>query len=302
MVDQLLRHMQDGRVEPLIVVVQYFKATRWNGKTSVQSHFDISQLHIDSNLKDVGIFVDEVDDPFEPMCRLLGGEPSSSVRISQEGPAWIAASIVAINVTKDDWFYKSCRKCPKKVETPIGNRYECGKCDHTHGSAALRFKVEVMVFDGTGSIRLLLWDKETSMLCGKRAEQIMEDDVIVGDEYPKTLDNMMEKRVLFKINIKEANINQFDHVYTEDGCNNYLEISENVANLKTDCDTESSMDVVEECISSLKYKTPSKNITNGLKNSPLSLNEDEEEGQLSTNRFSRKMGKRQKCVNLDADI
>nr|XP_025702539.2 replication protein A 70 kDa DNA-binding subunit A-like [Arachis hypogaea] len=351
MVDQLLRHMQDGRVEPLIVVVQYFKATRWNGKTSVQSHFDISQLHIDSNLKDVAEF----------RSRLLGGEPSSSVRISQvpsktawsgveelkqgavsvktieevliqheEGPAWIAASIVAINVTKDDWFYKSCRKCPKKVETPIGNRYECGKCDHTHGSAALRFKVEVMVFDGTGSIRLLLWDKETSMLCGKRAEQIMEDDVIVGDEYPKTLDNMMEKRVLFKINIKEANINQFDHVYTvmkicddediidknlpkelstnlpsnvsEDGCNNYLEISENVANLKTDCDTESSMDVVEECISSLKYKTPSKNITNGLKNSPLSLNEDEEEGQLSTNRFSRKMGKRQKCVNLDADI
>ncbi|RYQ80627.1 hypothetical protein Ahy_Scaffold1g106915 isoform D [Arachis hypogaea] len=190
--------MQDGRVEPLIVVVQYFKATRWNGKTSVQSHFDISQLHIDSNLKDVAEF----------RSRLLGGEPSSSVRISQvpsktawsgveelkqgavlvktieevliqheEGPTWIAASIVAINVTKDDWFYKSCRKCPKKVETPIENRYECGKCGHTHGSAALRFKVEVMVFDGTGSIRLLLWDKETSMLCGKRAEQIMEDDV-----------------------------------------------------------------------------------------------------------------------------
>ncbi|XP_057739914.1 replication protein A 70 kDa DNA-binding subunit D-like [Arachis stenosperma] len=315
MVDQLLRHMQDGRVEPLIVVVQYFKATRWNGKTSVQSHFDISQLHIDSNLKDVAEF----------RSRLLGGEPSSSVRISQEGPAWIAASIVAINVTKDDWFYKSCRKCPKKVETPIGNRYECRKCGHTHGSAALRFKVEVMVFDGTGSIRLLLWDKETT-----RVKCFICVQVIVGDEYPKTLDNMMEKRVLFKINIKEANINQFDHVYTvmkicddediidknlpkelstnlpsnvsEDGCNNYLEISENVANLKTDCDTESSMDVVEECISSLKYKTPSKNITNGLKNSPLSLNEDEEEGQLSTNRFSRKMGKRQKCVNLDADI
>ncbi|XP_020967116.1 uncharacterized protein LOC107615366 isoform X2 [Arachis ipaensis] len=158
----------------------------------------------------------------------------------------------------------------------------------------------------------------------------MEDDVIVGDEYPKTLDNMMDKRVLFKINIKEANINQFDHVYmvmkicddediidknlpkelstnlpsnvSEDGCNNYLEILENVANLKTDCDTESSMDVVEECISSLKYNTPPKKITNGLKNSPLSLNEDEEEGQLSTNRFSRKMGKRQKCVNFDADM
>ncbi|RYR14098.1 hypothetical protein Ahy_B04g070743 [Arachis hypogaea] len=235
------------------------------------------------------------------MCRLLGGVPSSFASISQEGPAWISASIVVINVTKDDWFYKSCRKYPKKVETPIENRYECGKCGHTHGSAALRFKVEVMVFDGSGSIRFLLWDKETSMLSGKRDEQIMEDNVIVGDEYPKTFDNVMDKRVPFKINIKEPNINQFDHAQ-ENGCNNYLEISGNVANLKTDCDTESSMDVFEECISSLKYKTPSKIITNELKNSFSGLNENEKEDQLSSNKFSRKMGKRQNCVNLDADI
>ncbi|XP_015958912.1 uncharacterized protein LOC107482831 [Arachis duranensis] len=301
MVDQLLRHMQDGRVKPLIVVVQYFKAMRWNGKKSVQSYFEMSQLHIEPDLKDVFLNLGAVDDPFELICRLLGGEPSSSVRISQEGPAWIAATIVAINVTKDDWFYKSFRKCSKKVETPIGNRYECGKCSHTHGSAALRFNVEVMVFDRTSSIRLLLWDKETSMFCGKRAEQIMEDHVIVGDEYPKTLDNMMDKRVIFKINIKEANINQFDHMY-ENWCNNYLEISGNMANLKTDCDTESSTDVMEECISSLKYQTPSKRITNVLKNSSLGLDEHEEEGQLSTNMFSRQMRKRQKCVNLDADI
>ncbi|QHO06164.1 Replication protein A 70 kDa DNA-binding subunit E [Arachis hypogaea] len=328
MVDQLLQHMQDGRVEPLIVVVQYFKATRWNGKTSIQSHFDMSQLHIDPTLKmllNLGVGAEELK------------QGAVSVKIVEEvliqyeeGPAWIAATIVAINVTKDDWFYKSCRKCPKKVEIPIENRYECGKCGHTHGSTALRFKVEVMVFDRTSSICLLLWDKETSMLCGKRAEQIMEDHVIMGDEYPKTLDNMMDKRVLFKINIKEANINQFDHVYivmkicddediidknlpkelftnlpsnvSENGCNNYLEISGNVANLKTDCDIESSMDVVEECISSLKYQTPSKRITNVLKNSSPSLDEHEEEGQLSTNRFSRQMGNRQKCVNLDADI
>ncbi|KAL4321512.1 hypothetical protein AHAS_Ahas14G0117900 [Arachis hypogaea] len=221
----------------------------------------------------------------------------------EEGPAWISASIVVINVTKDDWFYKSCRKYPKKVETPIENRYECGKCGHTHGSAALRFKVEVMVFDGSGSIRFLLWDKETSMLSGKRDEQIMEDNVIVGDEYPKTFDNVMDKRVPFKINIKEPNINQFDHAYTvmkiyddEDIIDKYLP-KELSANLSSNL-----YDVFEECISSLKYKTPSKIITNELKNSFSGLNENEKEDQLSSNKFSRKMGKRQNCVNLDADI
>ncbi|XLS54114.1 hypothetical protein HN51_003869 [Arachis hypogaea] len=246
--------MQDGRAEPLIVVIQYFKAMRWNGKTSIQSHFEMS--HIEPDLKDV--------------FQNLGA------RAEKLKQGAVSVKIIEEVLIQHE-FYKSYRKCPKKVETPIENRYECGKCGHTHRSAALRFNVEVMVFDRTGSIRLLLWDKKTSMLYGKRAEQIMEDHVIVGDEYPKTLDNMMDKRVFFKINIKEANINQFDHVYTvmkicddEDIIDKNLpkELSTNLL----------SNDVMEECISSLKYQTPSKRITNVLKNSSPSLDEHEEEG------------------------
>ncbi|KAL4294099.1 hypothetical protein AHAS_Ahas18G0194200 [Arachis hypogaea] len=185
LVNHILPYLDYGRVEPLIVVLQYFKATRWSGKTSVQSNFDISKVHINPTLKEIDSF------------RCSGG-PSSSARISQvsslaawsandefnrgsvsvktiedalnsveEGPIWIAGEIVSINAGKNDWFYKACRRCPKKVETPIGDRYECGKCGHTHGAAAIRYKVEVMVHDGLGSINLLLWDRETTQLCGK---------------------------------------------------------------------------------------------------------------------------------------
>ncbi|RYR20193.1 hypothetical protein Ahy_B03g065283 [Arachis hypogaea] len=31
MVDEILPHLEDGRLEPFIVVIQYFKAIRWNG-------------------------------------------------------------------------------------------------------------------------------------------------------------------------------------------------------------------------------------------------------------------------------
>ncbi|XLR48636.1 hypothetical protein S83_033296, partial [Arachis hypogaea] len=171
MVDEFLPYLHDGRVEPLIIVLQYFKPNRWNGKTSVQSHFYVSKLHINDGLKEVAGFRN----------RLLSGVAASSSRISQvssrgDGPIWICASIISLNVGKDDWFYKSCRKCSKKVDTPIGNRYECTKCGHTYGCASLRFKVQVMVHDGTGSITLLLWNKETTQLCRKKAEQVMEDD------------------------------------------------------------------------------------------------------------------------------
>ncbi|RYR61715.1 hypothetical protein Ahy_A04g018918 [Arachis hypogaea] len=88
-----------------------------------------------------------------------------ALSLVQEGPCWISATIVAINTTNKDWFYKACRRCSKKVEPSIGDRYECNKCGHTHSCAALRFKMEVMVYDDTGSMSLLLWDRETTQLC-----------------------------------------------------------------------------------------------------------------------------------------
>ncbi|XP_016185843.1 uncharacterized protein LOC107627526 [Arachis ipaensis] len=352
MVDQILPHLEEDRVEPLIVVLQLIKATRWNGKSSVQSRFNVSQLHVDPGLKEIVGFRN----------MFLGGATSSFVRISQvsshgpwsgveeltqeEGPTWMVGTIISINVSKNDWFYKSCRKCPKKVDTRVGNRYECGKCGHTHGCAALssKFKVEVMVFDGTcktwsnrcystGSIRLLLWDKETMMLCGKRGEQVMEENVSTEDDYPPTFDNMMDKRVFFKLNVKFSNISQYDPVYTvmrvcddediiekntpkevsttptinntisspESGCNNSIDMPSNVVNLNTDSDMQPSLDAPQEYISSLKCKTPAKRSNNGGKGGSPSVNEIEEERQLSTNRFSRKSGKRSNIQIIEED-
>ncbi|XP_020975875.1 uncharacterized protein LOC110270760 [Arachis ipaensis] len=56
MVDQIRPHLEEGSVEPLIVVLQLFKASQWNGKTTVQSHFYISKIHIERDLKEVVCF------------------------------------------------------------------------------------------------------------------------------------------------------------------------------------------------------------------------------------------------------
>ncbi|KAL4307314.1 hypothetical protein AHAS_Ahas16G0265900 [Arachis hypogaea] len=152
---------------------------------------------------------------------------------------------------------KSCKNYPKKVDTPIGDRYECGRYGHTHESAALRFKVEVMVYNGTGSISLLLWDRKIVQLCGKRAEQIKEQE--------------------------------------EGGCSNSVHVSGNVVNLKNDCDPKYNLDAMDKFISSLKCKTPAKRPSNGLKCGSQSGNEIDEDGQLSINKFSKKRWKQQIC-------
>ncbi|MED6179895.1 hypothetical protein PIB30_004950 [Stylosanthes scabra] len=208
-VDQILPYLDEGRLEPLIVLLQYFKGNRWNGKTTIQSHFDLSKVHINPDCKEVVAL----------RSSLLTLAPSSSGRITQlspqgrwsrtdelkqgivvvktveetphvveEGPIWILGSIISINAGKNDWFYKSCGQCPMKVETSLGNRYECGNCDHTSAAPSISFKVEVVLFDRTGSICLLLWARETIPLCGKEAKQIVMDTAAVDDEYPAALD------------------------------------------------------------------------------------------------------------------
>ncbi|KAL4337825.1 hypothetical protein AHAS_Ahas12G0148900 [Arachis hypogaea] len=134
-------------------------------------------------------------------------------------------------------------------------------------------------------------------LCGKRAEQIREQEVEGDDEYPPTLNNIMDRKLLLTINVKSSNIKQFDQIYTvmkicddeeiiekntqsmlsgepstnntEGGCSNSVHVSGDV-NLKNDCDPEYNL-----CGSQF-------------------VNETDENGQLSTNKFSRKGCKRQK--------
>ncbi|MED6129813.1 hypothetical protein PIB30_111716, partial [Stylosanthes scabra] len=73
LVDQIMPFLNEESLEPLIVVLQYFKPSRWNERTSIQSNFDVSGMHINPDLKVVEEFRDI----------LMAGETSTGVRITQ---------------------------------------------------------------------------------------------------------------------------------------------------------------------------------------------------------------------------
>ncbi|XP_072089044.1 uncharacterized protein [Arachis hypogaea] len=171
-----------------------------------------------------------------------------------------------------------------------------------------------MVYDGTGSLMLLMWDRKTVQLCGRQAEQIKNEEAIDGEGYPPALDSMMDRRLLFKLNVKASNIKQYDHVYTvmkicdyeeiveinhpkavpniaaatltDTGCNDSLDISAAVVNLHNDTDSKLSVDGLKDSVTSLKSKTPAKRASVGLKQSMnININNEDEFG-FSTNKFS----------------
>ncbi|QHO19132.1 uncharacterized protein DS421_11g326220 [Arachis hypogaea] len=157
-----------------------------------------------------------------------------------------------------------------------------------------------------GSINLLLWAREMVQLCSKRAEQIREQELEGDDEYPPTLNNIIDRKLLLKINVKSTNIKQFDQIYTvmkicddeeiikkntqsvlsaelstnniKGGSSNSVHVSRDVVNLKNDCDLEYNLDAIEESISSLKCKIPLKRTSNVLKCGSQFVNETDEDG------------------------
>ncbi|QHO57582.1 uncharacterized protein DS421_3g83450 [Arachis hypogaea] len=133
-------------------------------------------------------------------------------------------------------------------------------------------------------------------------------DVRMSTSYPRQHDG---QRLLFKINVKAANISGYDQVFTvmklcddeENGCSNSVDIFGSVTNLNTDInpDPQYTMDARDDSISSFKYKIPAKRVTNGLRFGSSSANQNKDGGQLSTNKFSQKNAKKQKSIMIDGE-
>ncbi|KAL1340778.1 hypothetical protein HN51_027251 [Arachis hypogaea] len=220
LVDHIFPHLDSIGPGPLIVE----RAKSFLDKVHVQSSYYASKLHVNVYIKEV---VDSKN-RLGSTCQItsqyishLSSQPSYSesdeingglVRLksieellncANEGSYWILASIVRLDVEKDDWFYKGCTRCPRKLEGAEPSY--CKKCDQADSNPLLRFRFQVIVSDGTGRIILLvLWDRETLQIVGKTATEIKEN--FFDDDDADT-------KLLIKVAVSSRNINGYDDVY-----------------------------------------------------------------------------------------
>ncbi|XP_061358479.1 uncharacterized protein LOC133302680 [Gastrolobium bilobum] len=112
-----------------------------------------------------------------------------------------------------NWWYRSCNRCPFSVCEDFEKWY-CKNC-HKHWEDYIpRFSVQVRVVDNTDSASFLLFDRDCVTLLGMSAAELRELHFKRGadaEEYPEQLNVLNEKSMLFKINVKEKNLN----VYSE---------------------------------------------------------------------------------------
>ncbi|PWA37085.1 replication protein A 70 kDa DNA-binding subunit B [Artemisia annua] len=121
------------------------------------------------------------------------------------------------------WHYLACRRCNVAVkELPAkpnarasASKKTTYKCD-AHGVQVPvpKFKVIVRVIDETGSASLVLFDKMVHNLVDVSCAEILNKPSDLDmDGFPKQLNRMLGKKMLFKFLFSDYNISRNSHVY-----------------------------------------------------------------------------------------
>ncbi|XP_061344054.1 uncharacterized protein LOC133290023, partial [Gastrolobium bilobum] len=103
--------------------------------------------------------------------------------------------------SKYKWWYKSCNKCPYSVYEDFEKWY-CKNCQKHFDDYYPKFCVQLRVVDHTDSASFILFDRDCVALLGMSAGDDFE-------HYPKELNVLIDKFMLFKVNVKKNNLDSY---------------------------------------------------------------------------------------------
>ncbi|XP_061353924.1 uncharacterized protein LOC133298613 [Gastrolobium bilobum] len=119
----------------------------------------------------------------------------SDVKLCGEVTTCITYGTIKSVESKYNWWYKSCKKCPFSVLEDFE-----------------KFSVQVRVVDNTDSTSFLLFDRDCVSLLRMSAAELRELHFKRGanlDQFLDELNVLNEKSMLFKLNIKQKDLNSY---------------------------------------------------------------------------------------------
>ncbi|MED6218615.1 hypothetical protein PIB30_028169 [Stylosanthes scabra] len=205
-VGEALSHLERTDVQPLVSVGQLFKPHVWLEDVNVQTSFYGSRVFFNPTFPDAIEFRNShVESQGQ---RSLTQELSSAefrvlsieevYNLTEETECWILSTVVSVEGGKNDWFYASCKGCFKKV-IPVDDNYHCTnvKCGQRGSNPPLKFRLKVIVADGTGCLAVLLWNTECASILGMSPNDVRDiSKNEKGNGYPKIFNQIVENKYL----------------------------------------------------------------------------------------------------------
>ncbi|XP_056691758.1 uncharacterized protein [Spinacia oleracea] len=125
----------------------------------------------------------------------------NEIRETQEVCYCVTLAVIDSIDSENGWFYLACKKDYKKVQ-------------EMNDDAGLFQQIRVV--DDSGSASFVLFDRDVVHILGKSALSIREYQAQKGnsDSFPKDLDELLERKYLFKIRITDYNLKQNCPIFT----------------------------------------------------------------------------------------
>ncbi|XP_061354913.1 uncharacterized protein LOC133299465 [Gastrolobium bilobum] len=166
----------------------------------VESSWRLTQLSTQSSYSFENDFLKETERKF-----------ISDVKLCSVVTTCIMYGTIKCIESKYNWWYKSCKKCPFSVCEDFEKWY-CKNCLKHWANYYPRFSVQVRVVDNTDSASFLLFDRDCVSLLGMSPGELRELHFKRGsdlDQFPEELNVLNEKSMLFRINVKQKDLNTY---------------------------------------------------------------------------------------------
>ncbi|KAK2418924.1 replication protein A 70 kDa DNA-binding subunit B [Trifolium repens] len=200
-----------------VIVIQFGVVKLFRDKVSIQNVDSATRIYFDPPVKDVvdfknslylqgvncGLNIPLIDPPSRILLEdeFLVKYPKKTISQLVAGiddGIYVVSGVVTSILGGDEWWYPSCT-CHKIVSRePQG--YYCEACVKYFLHMVPRYKVNVIVDDGTGQAVFILFDLDMCNLIDKKCSELFLDDKVDDDgSYPVEFDLLVGLKLLFQV-------------------------------------------------------------------------------------------------------
>ncbi|GER40246.1 replication protein A 70 kDa DNA-binding subunit [Striga asiatica] len=224
-VDYLMNHLANtNEGDSVVIIVQMCRPKKFQRQIRVSNTFNVTKLIINGDTLEINEFRNRfniqgrVEVPITNI-RERRYEPSATLAEELESPKSIFKTIDQLHATEEagnywvcariiqfdcggQWSYIACNNCSFKM-TPTNGLFYCSRCDKEDFTGKHRFKIPVTVADQTGIAMFLLWDRESTDLIGKTANNLKSkvDYEAEANDVPKEILKLVHLKVIFKVKV-----------------------------------------------------------------------------------------------------
>ncbi|MCH79270.1 replication factor A protein [Trifolium medium] len=200
---------------PVVVIFQLCKLKKFLGTMGISNSFFGSKLLLNASIPEVSDYIERMDaanvELTQGVSQMTGPVVVSLEDDLLQTPKMTIEDLIestqACELDMDaGWFYQACTSCASRI-TFMGGQLYCGKCKLPR-TVVPRFKVHLQVIDNTGSITFVMFDKTITQVIGRTAQDLLDgmNNERTTGSYPQELDVFVDKRMLFKIEVADANL------------------------------------------------------------------------------------------------